>query len=99
MVNKVMTGLKKRGRGIILMHDIHKSTADAVPALLVAIKAAGYKVVQLKPKEPVQVIAGVLPPAAPVHVRSHRRTFKHHRTVSQTKKITPAQVTFKTLWN
>jgi peptidoglycan/xylan/chitin deacetylase (PgdA/CDA1 family) len=99
MVKKVMAGLKKRGRGIILMHDIHKSTADALPELLAEIKAAGYKVVQLKPKEPVQVIAGISPPAAPVHVRSHRRTFKRHHTASQTKKITPAQVTFKTFLN
>jgi peptidoglycan/xylan/chitin deacetylase (PgdA/CDA1 family) len=99
MVKKVMDGLKKRGRGIILMHDIHKSTAAALPALLAEIKAAGYKVVQLKPKEPVQVIAGVLPPAAPPHVRSHRRTVKRHHTVSQTKKAAPTEVGFKTFWN
>ena len=29
VIARVMAGLKKRGRGIILMHDIHKWTADA----------------------------------------------------------------------
>jgi peptidoglycan/xylan/chitin deacetylase (PgdA/CDA1 family) len=63
VVARIMAGLKKRGRGIILMHDIHKWTANAVPALLAQLKAGGYKVVQLKAKVPVQVIADVSPPA------------------------------------
>lgn len=62
VVTRIMAGLKARGRGIILMHDIHKWTADAVPTLLAQLKAGGYKVVQLKAKTPVQVIADVSPP-------------------------------------
>jgi peptidoglycan/xylan/chitin deacetylase (PgdA/CDA1 family) len=74
VVARVMAGLKARGRGIILMHDIHKWTADAVPPLLAKLKAGGYKVVQLKAKAPVQVIADVAPPAPKPMVRhvSHR---------------------------
>lgn len=71
VVARVMAGLKARGRGIILMHDIHRWTADAVPQLLAKLKAGGYKVVQLKAKAPVQVIADVTPPVtkpAPKHV-------------------------------
>ena len=61
VITRVMAGL--RGRGIILMHDIHKWTADAVPELLAEIRAGGYKVVQMKLKAAVRLIADV----------SHRR--------------------------
>jgi peptidoglycan-N-acetylglucosamine deacetylase len=67
VIARVMAGLKARGRGIILMHDIHKWTADAVPDLLSKLKAGGYKVVQLKPKIPVQLIADVTPPTPHAH--------------------------------
>jgi peptidoglycan/xylan/chitin deacetylase (PgdA/CDA1 family) len=49
--------LDKLGKGIILMHDFHKHTAEALPALLRKLKAGGYKVVQMKAKAPLQTIA------------------------------------------
>jgi peptidoglycan/xylan/chitin deacetylase (PgdA/CDA1 family) len=49
--------LDKLGKGIILMHDFHKHTAEALPALLRRLKTEGYKVVQMKAKEPLQTIA------------------------------------------
>ena len=48
--------LDKLGKGIILMHDFHKHTAEALPALLKKLKAGGYKVVQMKAKAPVQTL-------------------------------------------
>jgi hypothetical protein len=45
------------GKGIILMHDFHKHTAEALPALLRKLKEGGYKVVQMKAKAPVQTLA------------------------------------------
>ncbi len=45
--------LEKQGKGIILMHDFHKHTAEALPELLHRLKAEGYKVVAMKPKFPV----------------------------------------------
>jgi peptidoglycan-N-acetylglucosamine deacetylase len=53
----VMTKLDKQGKGIILMHDFQKHTADALPELLRRLKAGGYKVVQMKAKAPVQTLA------------------------------------------
>jgi peptidoglycan/xylan/chitin deacetylase (PgdA/CDA1 family) len=50
VVNTVMTGLDKKGKGIILMHDFQKNTAIALPTLLRRLKAGGYKVVAMKPK-------------------------------------------------
>lgn len=63
VISRVMAGLKARGRGIVLMHDIHKWTADAVPELLAKLKAGGYKIVLLKPKTTLQLVADVAPPA------------------------------------
>ena len=56
VVETVMTKLEKQGKGIILMHDFQKHTADALPTLLARLKAGGYKVVQIKAKAPVQTL-------------------------------------------
>jgi peptidoglycan/xylan/chitin deacetylase (PgdA/CDA1 family) len=57
IVNSVMTKLDKQGKGIILMHDFQKRTAEALPALLRRLKAGGYKVVQMKAKAPLETLA------------------------------------------
>ncbi len=50
MVARVMKNLKKRGKGIILFHDINKTTAKAMPELLRQLKKGGYKLVHLTAK-------------------------------------------------
>jgi peptidoglycan/xylan/chitin deacetylase (PgdA/CDA1 family) len=57
MVKGVMAKLDKHGKGIVLMHDIHKTTAKALPLLLNALKAGGYKIVHMKPKTEVVTLA------------------------------------------
>ena len=57
VIDVTMKKLDKLGKGIILMHDFHKHTAEALPALLRRLKAGGYKVVQMKAKAPVQTLA------------------------------------------
>ncbi len=57
VIASVMTKLKKNGKGIVLLHDFQHATALALPELLVALKAAGYKIVQVKTKEPVTTLA------------------------------------------
>ena len=57
IVNTVMTKLDKQGKGIILMHDFQKHTAEALPTLLGRLKAGGYKVVQMRAKAPLQTLA------------------------------------------
>ena len=52
-----MTKLDKLGKGIILMHDFQKHTAEALPELLRRLKAGGYKIVQMKAKAPLQTLA------------------------------------------
>jgi peptidoglycan-N-acetylglucosamine deacetylase len=50
VIKSVMSQLEKHGKGIILMHDFHRNTAEALPELLHQLKAGGYKVVHLVPK-------------------------------------------------
>jgi peptidoglycan/xylan/chitin deacetylase (PgdA/CDA1 family) len=57
VVDTVMGKLEKHGKGIILMHDFQKHTAEALPELIKKLKAGGYKVVQVKAKAPVTTIA------------------------------------------
>jgi peptidoglycan/xylan/chitin deacetylase (PgdA/CDA1 family) len=56
VIDVTMKKLDKLGKGIILMHDFHKHTAEALPALLRKLKAGGYKVVRMIPKAPVQTL-------------------------------------------
>lgn len=56
LVKHVMALLEKRGKGIVLMHDIQPHTAQALPEILKQLKAKDYKVVQLTAKAPVQTL-------------------------------------------
>ena len=57
VIDTVMKKLDKLGKGIILMHDFQKHTAEALPELLRRLKAGGYKVVKMRAKAPVETIA------------------------------------------
>ena len=57
IIELVVSKLKKHGKGIVLMHDFQHATSLALPELLVQLKTSGYKVVQVKAKEPVQTLA------------------------------------------
>jgi peptidoglycan/xylan/chitin deacetylase (PgdA/CDA1 family) len=45
----LMGRLRKAGRGVILLHDIKKQTADMLPALLAALKAEHFRLVHIVP--------------------------------------------------
>ncbi len=51
VIKSVMTKLEKRGKGIILMHDFQRATGEALPELLRQLKAGGYKVVHMVPRQ------------------------------------------------
>jgi peptidoglycan/xylan/chitin deacetylase (PgdA/CDA1 family) len=57
MVKDTMAKLDKKGKGILLLHDIQPVTAKAMPQLLAAMKAGGYKIVHVKAKAPAATIA------------------------------------------
>ncbi len=52
IVQRAMSRLEKRGRGILLLHDIHPATVLALPDLLKQLKANGFHIVQVVPAGP-----------------------------------------------
>lgn len=61
MVNRVMSELNRKGKGIILLHDIQRVTANGIDQLLNRLNSEGYKLVHIRgrggkePKDPVLV--------------------------------------------
>lgn len=60
IVKRTLQRLEAKGRGIILLHDIHAVTVKALPVLLHELKSRGYRVVRVTPA-PTETI----PPAKP----------------------------------
>ena len=56
VIQSVLTKLKKDGKGIVLMHDFQRATAEAAPELLHQLKLNGYKVVFVRAKAPVTTL-------------------------------------------
>jgi peptidoglycan-N-acetylglucosamine deacetylase len=52
VVERSLDGLSRKGRGILLLHDIHDRTAEALPILLGRLKSAGFHVVHVVPVAP-----------------------------------------------
>ena len=56
LIKSLVGKLNKQGKGIILMHDFQKGTAAALPELLGQLKANGFKVVHMVPKDQVTTL-------------------------------------------
>jgi peptidoglycan/xylan/chitin deacetylase (PgdA/CDA1 family) len=56
VIKSVMSQLEKHGKGIILIHDFKRHTAEAIPELIRQLKAGGYKVVHMVPKGEVTTV-------------------------------------------
>ncbi len=88
LITGVMAKLKKTGKGIILMHDFQKSTAQALPELLRQLQAGGYKVVFIKAKDTVATLpdydAAVAALVQPARTSNARPTSSVVQTVSTT---------------
>jgi peptidoglycan-N-acetylglucosamine deacetylase len=69
--------------GIILFHDIHASTALALPELLSLLKAKGFRVVHLQPKSAVEIVAGF--EGAPAREANPSAVHHHRRSVTRAK--------------
>ncbi len=59
IIRLAMMRLQTRGKGILLLHDIHPATVAALPELLKRLKEAGFHIVHVVPAEPNRIeIAG-----------------------------------------
>ena len=58
IIQRAMSRLEQRGRGILLLHDIHPATVLALSGLLQQLKDNGFHVVQVVPAAVGPLIAG-----------------------------------------
>jgi len=56
LIKSLMAKVNKQGKGIILMHDFQKLTSIALPEILAQLKAGGFKVVHMVPKNQVTTL-------------------------------------------
>jgi peptidoglycan/xylan/chitin deacetylase (PgdA/CDA1 family) len=56
VIKSAMTKLAKNGKGILLMHDFQHNTAEALPELLRQLKAGGYKIVHMVPRDSITTL-------------------------------------------
>jgi peptidoglycan/xylan/chitin deacetylase (PgdA/CDA1 family) len=62
IVRRAMSRLEARGKGILLLHDIHAVTVAALPDLLKKLKEAGFHVVHVVPGTAEQIEIANVPP-------------------------------------
>ncbi len=51
ITSRAMSRLERRGKGILLLHDIHMATVAALPGLLKELKEKGFHIVHVVPGE------------------------------------------------
>ena len=49
IAHRAVIRLEARGKGVLLLHDIHEKTAVALPVILQELKARGFKIVHVVP--------------------------------------------------
>lgn len=49
VMRRALARLEAKGKGVLLLHDIHPATALALPRLLAELKRRGYRIVQVVP--------------------------------------------------
>ncbi len=57
IISKTINELKTKGKGIVLLHDIKRQTAEAVPELLRQLRENGFKIVHLRPRAVATTVA------------------------------------------
>jgi peptidoglycan/xylan/chitin deacetylase (PgdA/CDA1 family) len=90
VTDRVLRELAGRRKGIILLHDIHASTARAMPTLLAELKARRFKVVHIRPKADATTVAEYDAQAAQQAER--RRTAGDRRPLANRALTWPATV-------
>lgn len=56
VIKSVLEKLKKNGKGILLMHDFQRPTAEAIATLLDQLKLNGYKIVHMTAKDNIKTL-------------------------------------------
>ena len=81
IVRLAMRRIAARGhRGVLLLHDIHPATAQALPTLLAELKAHGYRIVHAIPPGARPKSVPALPPTVVAHAHPRVITASARRT-------------------
>jgi peptidoglycan/xylan/chitin deacetylase (PgdA/CDA1 family) len=70
VVRRTLQRLEAKGKGIILLHDIQARTVQALPKLLAALKARGYRIVHVQAAGPDRPKTATLPEQWRLHARA-----------------------------
>ncbi|MDR3485262.1 MAG: polysaccharide deacetylase family protein [Bradyrhizobium sp.] len=68
VIERSLEGLKHKGRGILLLHDIHERTAEALPRLLSKLKLDGFHIGHVVPVSPDRPKTVTVPTAWTLHI-------------------------------
>ena len=49
VATRAISGIEAKGRGIVVLHDIHERAVEALPTILAELKPRGFKIVQIVP--------------------------------------------------
>jgi hypothetical protein len=49
VAKRAISEIEAKGRGILVLHDIHERTVEALPTILTELKLRGFKIVQIVP--------------------------------------------------
>jgi peptidoglycan/xylan/chitin deacetylase (PgdA/CDA1 family) len=71
IVKRAITRLERRGKGILLLHDIHPNTVRALPVLLHELKANGFHIVHVVAASPEHPKTETTPEAWLIPSRHH----------------------------
>ena len=69
IARRAVSRLEARGKGVLLLHDIHEKTAVALPVILQELKARGFKIVHVVPTAPDRPKTATTPEQWAAHVR------------------------------
>lgn len=72
VTRNVLNGVRRKGGGIVLMHDPLNRTARALPRILKGLQEGGYKIVHLAATRPFVSADGSAPEAAPDALDANR---------------------------
>ena len=68
IARRAVSRLEARGKGVLLLHDIHEKTAVALPVILQELKARGFKIVHVVPTAPDRPKTPTMPEQWAAHV-------------------------------
>ena len=68
IARRAVSRLEARGKGVLLLHDIHEKTAVALPVILQELKARGFKIVHVVPAGPDRPKTATTPEQWAAHV-------------------------------